>query len=242
MFAKKVALAAAVAGSLAVAGAAQSAPLDLNVESVVGTWTAVEGGANVIGVGTSSVSWGIPFPDADNGDQSGYDFNGFAPPSFTEVAPSTFEVGEFAHRNFPISDGATGASLSVMIMGTLSDGTPWSLNPNYTFTHFETPNDAEPCPGGDGIPCGDIVSFTLDTPGSETFRVDGFLYTISLLGFSVGGETVDKFLTAESAVNTAPLVASFEVAPIPVPAALPMFLGALGVFAVINRRRAANAA
>jgi hypothetical protein len=231
------------------AGAASSAPVPLTISSVVSTWHNVVGGANVDESlagptgGTASISWGFPLPGEE---QSGYDFSGIYPTGPLD-APAIFDIGEFAHRNFTIATGGgiQSADLTVAISGDVG-GVGFVLTPTYTFTHIETTNfpNGGVCVEGGVTPCPDLVSFALASgEGSTNFVLDGFVYSVSILpGFLVGDEFVNSFLTLEDQVNTAILRGEFTVAPIPVPAALPLLATAMAGLALINRRRNRSAA
>jgi hypothetical protein len=228
------------------AGAAMAAPtpLDLTIDSVLGTWHNVIGGENVDEsaagpAASAAVSWGFPANDDDA--QSAYIFDGLAP-SGPHVSGDEFVVGTFTHDNFTISGGGgiTSADLSLEITGSV-DGTSFTLTPTYTFTHVETVNNpgSGVCEEGGEVPCPDLVSFALVSGDTSTsFVVGAFKYSVGLIpGFQTADGFVDEFLTEEGIANSADLLAEFEVAPIPVPAALPLFATALGALGVMSRRR-----
>lgn len=236
---------AAIAAFGLSTGAALSAPvpLDLTINSVASTWSNVIGGDAVdlsaAGPGTTaSVNWGVALTE---GGQSGYDFSGFFPTGPLS-APATFDLGEFTHRNFTIASGGgiSSADLTVEISADVG-GTAFVLTPTYTFTHIETTNfpDGGVCLEGGVTPCPDLVSFALSSGDASTnFVLDGLKYSISILpGFVVGDAFVDSFLTLENQANAAILRGEYSVAPIPAPAALPLFATAMAGLALINRRR-----
>ena len=90
---------AVAAAALVSITSAQAASVDL--VSVDGIWLDPQPGAvyGITGVGTSALSWGMP---AGYG-QSGYTFDGAAPPVVTDVPVSSlFKLGTFTHHNNPI--------------------------------------------------------------------------------------------------------------------------------------------
>jgi len=84
---------------------------------------------------------------------------------------------------------------------------------------------------------------------TDTFDVNGVEYTLTFDGFrkEISGKTSTSFKSDEGFANERLLVGSFTqasaaapiqtVTPVPVPAALPLFIGALGLFAGLARRR-----
>ncbi|MFK7744960.1 MAG: THxN family PEP-CTERM protein, partial [Roseobacter sp.] len=154
----------------------------LTVDSVTGVWenaVADPVGGTISGTGTSTITWGNP---SGQPQQSGYTFVGAAPPSVTFNEGEQFLLGTFTHNNFPI----TGTSLDTVDLqvsiGIAGHACP--VETVFSFDHFETPNNANPCAGGGPNPCGDVVTTTLNTGMSETFDIDGVEYIFNVLGFS----------------------------------------------------------
>ena len=54
----------------------------IDLSNVTGTWTSVNGGTNINNLNTNQVRWGVPF-SGGNGQQSGLDCVGSAPPTVT---------------------------------------------------------------------------------------------------------------------------------------------------------------
>ena len=198
--------------------------------------TLVDGGASAT---LTTIRWGTPNPPG--GQKSGYDFALAAPqPINVGVNPPPsvdFVLGTFTHQNWPINSGTsiTGVQLSIKIGNVVVDGqSQGPLNLLYNFTHFETPNDGNPCAAGGSQPCPDRVTVTFNAQ-SENFLVNGVEYTVNVLGFD--GQS--SFLTREQAATSANLivqVAARETV-VPVPAAMAMFgVGLMGLGFVTRRR------
>lgn len=191
---------------------ANAATVEFN--NVTGTWFNPVGGANLnfSGNGSSNaqVRWG---QDLGQG-QSGYNFLGtsFGPAVVNPPGSSgVFTIGTFQHVNFPIGSGTaiTGISLAfsadVIVNGTNLGQRTF----NYNFTHWETPNGANPCAdgGAQGVGinvngCADRVTMNFNS-SSETFMIGSDVYTLNLAGFLVGGNPATQFWTKEDGVNTA---------------------------------------
>jgi hypothetical protein len=237
-------LAAALAVSLATA--AQASTIDL--VSVTGTWQNVQGGTNV-NFPPHEVRWGT---DLGNG-QSGYRFDPGAPPELTGISPgSIFTLGTFTHFNVPIAvdSSITGVDLLVNFVLRIPSGNmvTQAFNALFNFSHWETPNGANPCADGgtNGVGvnangCADRVIVSTNYDGSELVEIGNERFFLTITGFGIGGNTT--FWTAEGAANEIVLQAKFinerDVAPIPLPAAGFMLLGALGGLAALRRRRKA---
>lgn len=193
--------------------------------------------------GTSSARWGDPFT---SGGSSGYDFTPVASSTGEFAFGSTFTLGDFSHLNFPVfPPSLTSIDLQITYDAILNDGTNTAsvtgLSSTFSFTHFETPNDGTPCAAGGVQPCPDLVTVLNNVGTNTTIELGGVEFQLFVTGFDLpSGNT---FLTEEGQTNTAPLLATISdkppVSTVPVPAALPMLLSALGMFGVISRRRKA---
>jgi hypothetical protein len=238
-------LLSATAALCLLTGAAQANTI--SITDVSGIWTSITGGSVTSGVGTSSISWGVDVGDG----QSGYDFDGNAPPTIGGLQPDTvFDLGTFTHRNRPIEGGTsiTQATLQVFFDFIIDSEplTTYSRFSTFVFDHWETPNSADPCAdgGANGLGvnengCADNVDPVTNPAFSESFDVDGVTYVLDVTGFDIG----PSFWTRENAENTAIIQARFtakeNIAPIPLPAAGWLLLSALAGAAALARRRAA---
>lgn len=171
------------------------------------------------------LSWpatGTPYP-------SGYGFMRIATPFNVVLSsgPAFFSLGTFTHYNFvipPNNPAGTLASADMKVSFNISGN---AIEETYGFEHWETPNAANPCPGGFANPCPDRVTF-INTESFRSFTVDGQSYNLRLAGFSAdGGATLtDAFWSDEGATNSTTLYASIEV---PEPAGLVVFAAGLAL-------------
>lgn len=210
-------LAAALAAAPALAG-----PIDLT--NISGTWENSTGGTNVSGEGTNSITWGDgAAPD------SGYLFEAALDILNAGVGVPLL-MGEFTHFNevIPVPN-LSGVDLH---FGFDTNGVPVSVSSVFPFAHNETPNNTGSSPADD-----DIVTIT--TPIVNVPIVVGTdLYFFNLLGFSIdGGATFQSvFSSPEGGHNSALLYGQLTTEPVPEPASLLLFGGALTAVAVRMRR------
>lgn len=236
---RKSNLIAALAVTLASAGAANA--VTFTVDTTAGTWenTVLTNGGNAGGESTNEIRWGRPATDAG---QSGYDYTAAAATS--SQTDELFILGTFNHLNFPVfSPSLVSADLAISLSGN-ADGVGFSFNSTFSFDHFETPNEANPCAAG-GVPlCPDLVTLLNPQDTSQVVTVDGTDYTLEIAGFVTDATDftsfLDSFLTLENQENEAFLVARFSeplVSEVPLPAAGWMLLAGLGGMAAMRRSR-----
>lgn len=243
---------AAFAAATLLACNAQAATVTIN--SITGKWINPVGGVAVSvdnSNSPSSIRWGN---GVSSGPQSGYDFTPTMPQPIITGLNTSFALGEFAHLNFPVTGGAiTDVDLQVTFDLTLDDGAGGNITgvqSTIHFDHLETTNSASPCAAGGSSPCPDLVTIVNSSAMADTFTLNGVEYSLFLSGFSGGNSNADgslSFLTLEDQQNTAFLngIVTANAAPpvseVPVPAALPLMLTALGGLGFLGARRRSKA-
>ena len=204
------------------AAPATAGPIDIT--NITGNWQNPVGGNNVAGAGTAAITWGDgALPD------SGYLFEPGAD-IFGAAVGVPLLLGTFTHFNEEIPLPAlTSVDLD---FGFDTNGVPASANGVFQFAHNETPNLTGSSPADD-----DIVTITAPIVNLPV-TVGTDVYFFNLLGFSVdGGTTIENvFSSAEGGHNAALLYGQLSTEPVPEPATLVLFGGALAAVAARMRR------
>lgn len=260
---KKLLAATAFAALATAAIPANAAIIDFT--NIQATWQNPTGGSSVSysgnGTDNATISWGTP---SGQSQKSSYTFTAAANPSFTVNPPAGSAVGTigtFTHNNFPISSGSgiTGVQLlfntDVLIDGALYGNVSFV----YDFSHWETPNSANPCGNGGsnyaGVNvngCADQVRVNFNQQSDSFTITDGdtdYIYALDVFGFMLGGNPMTEFWTVENQSNTAYLRANVvlyseagnnpgEPTPgIPEPATWAMLIAGFGLVGTSLRRR-----
>lgn len=244
----KLAAVTASAVSLGVLGSASAASVSFS--DITASWINTSPSSAWIntsdnGTANPSLNWGQP---ASSSGQSGYDFQASSDFSATVPPGGEFELGEFTHRNYPVyAPVVTDTTLQVGINVSVDGGVAQLFQFFFDFSHLETDNGLNVCPNGgsnySGVNsngCADRVTIS-NTSVSETFEVDGVLYTIAVTGFKAGADIISEFWTKENRSNSAILMATItsDLIPneVPLPAALPLFLAGVAGMGFASRRR-----
>lgn len=224
----------------------------VQLTGVSGVWTDPNPSntTNLSGVGTSKISWGNPA--SFFGGKSSYSFSATSTPK-TLGSDVEFNLGTFSHDNNPITANPSfqGATLSITY-DFLIDASSYSLTRDYTFSHYETVNQDNPCPNGggngsgvNGGGCADRVQITANPAGVETVAIGGVDYSFDITGFSglALEDGIPTFWTREGRLNSANIKGVFteyvEPAAIPLPASGLLLMGVMGGIAALRRRKAA---
>lgn len=216
------------------------------IDGVGGVWGNFTPNISTLKVtnGGADMNWGRPA----NGKQSGYQFNGLDGTG-PHALGSSFGLGKFTHNNFVIFGAALkSATLAVTITGRLVDGLTskaFSVTSIFDVIHDETLNYQKKCPYGDRPPCGDLISFMTNAAKSETIEFNGSIFLFEASGFLGGFLNGNSLFSDENRQNNAVMQGKLTSiytpppppSPVPLPAAFPLMAGALGVIALVSRRR-----
>lgn len=243
---------AGMAAGLAGFAATTASAAVLSISSVTGVWESPVGGAGVQQAG-STITWG-------DDRRSGYAFDAGTADFGPHEEGQQFALGSFVHNNrpIPIGSGIQSANLRVTFNAILSSAgiqEQVTLSSLFSFDHFETHNQAVPCANGEsngsGLNvngCADRVTASNNPGASASGRIGDRDYQIDISGFQIAGAPMNAFWTVENATNTAQLLGTFRLSPVPIPggetptpiplpAASWLLLSALGGMAVALRRR-----
>ncbi|MDX1588560.1 MAG: THxN family PEP-CTERM protein [Oleiphilaceae bacterium] len=206
---------------------ANAAVIDIN--TVTGEWiSTVGGGATVTGLGTNEVRWGNPA----SAEKSGLRFDGAAPPVISDVGlDNPFSVGDLTHLNFPVFVPAASEARLELTVGLSVNGVSRTSQFQYDLVIEESPNVTGDCPdfhNAGNPPCDDRVS-VMNRVTSDSFLIDGELFTLVMRGFEKDGVFTSSLVTQEQARTTAMLIASLSSAPatVPEPGSLALLLAGL---------------
>ncbi|MBE9220152.1 THxN family PEP-CTERM protein [Dolichospermum flos-aquae] len=222
----------AILGLSSIVLSAVSLPAQaIELSSITGSWTSVNGGANVTGLQTNQVRWGTP--DTPSG-PSGLGFVGSAPPSVSFPVNTNFVLGRLTHYNFPIFNAASGANLGISL--NLSNAGE-TINPqfNYAFNIDETVNQGNvaACDATkqiSSVPCDDVITF--DNSQQQIFTLNGNQYELKISGFSsdpTNFSPIAQFTTIERQESNAYLLGKITPLQVTPPTPVPFETDALPI-------------
>ena len=224
----------AILGLSSIVLSAVSLPAQaIQLNSLTGSWTSVNGGASVNGLESNQVRWGSP---ATGSGQSGLGFVGSAPPSVSFPVNTNFVLGRLTHYNFPIfgSTAASGANLGISL--NLSNAGE-TINPqfNYALNIDETLNQGNvaACDATkqiSSVPCDDVITF--DNSQQQIFTLNGNQYELKISGFSsdpTNFSPIAQFTTIERQESNAYLLGKITPLQVTPPTPVPFETDALPI-------------
>ncbi|MHA7851581.1 choice-of-anchor K domain-containing protein [Roseovarius sp.] len=247
---------------LSAAGAAHAASLS---GSAVGAWGPIDATkgfevSNQDKGGTADVTWGVEWQNGHNTDEAGWidtyvantlatsgpdssywRFDGVGSdggPGWNVSLNDAFSIGTFTYRNgtsYAISHDFKGATLGLEIFLGSS-----ILDFDYQFEVTATTNE------GQSAPADADITAVASPPVVRFFEMDGQRYRFDLLGLGTAGAGsvtyTNDLIVFESWTGAQPvsadIYARITTAPIPLPATLPLLLGAIGGMVAFGRRKA----
>src|SRR6056297_1165735 len=244
---------------LSAAGAAHAVSIS---GSAVGAWGPIDATkgfevSNQDAGGTADVTWGVEWNsthDATNSqwvqtyvdttlantgpDSSFWRFDGAGSdgaPGWSAALGDAFSIGTFTYRNgtsYAISHDFKGATLGLEIFLGSS-----ILDFAYQFEVTTTTNE------GQSAPADADITAVASPPVVRFFEMGGQRFRFDLLGLQQNGENgyVNELVVFESWTGAEPvsadIYARITTAPIPLPATLPLLLGAIGGMVAFGRRK-----
>lgn len=171
---------------------------------VTGIWPTTSDNGLVSGEGTSQIRW----PQGES-NQSGLGFVGETDLNLESLTSSgqAFILGTLTHYNHPVSSAIIWADLKITL------DLPTDKDFTFRVQIDETPNLSSGCTSGFQItttPCDDKITFP-NSISDQIITVGGIDYTLIIDGFrrTVGGPTLNSFVTEERKDNAAFLVGHF---------------------------------
>ncbi|MBK8906743.1 MAG: VPLPA-CTERM sorting domain-containing protein [Rhodospirillales bacterium] len=256
---------AAIALPMLLPSSVDAATIDTMSASFGGTVGGTDVNRSVVagyGSGAAFLNWGTT-ARSNPSQQSGIVYRGVSLSGVDVHDGLTASIGTVWFRNQTIENGAIRqTTLNVGIVGG-DGGNTYRTNLSWTFNVNETLNTLLPKALGGSCSsvwsasggCGDVVT-TAGVSTSDVVTIAGQKFKVDIAGFMKPGAAgpMETFLLYENSVKTADLMISFSqlpdnggsagggnggggVAPVPVPAALPLFLSALGGLGAFGYRR-----
>jgi hypothetical protein len=180
--------------------------VDITLDDASGFWDNAVGGSNVLGEGTSTLSWGAA---TNPNRRSSYVYNDLTPQEFVDAPPAfgpdaiIAQAGTFTHNNRIIPANTTSITATELILELVIEGQTISPEFVFRFSHLETPNNQNPCPDppGGSNPCPDLVTIE-DIIFEDIITIGGINYDLTLFFSDDALNFTRSFVTAEGLANT----------------------------------------